>query len=59
MLIKMLTIWIRSLEFSKANELRMQIGKSELIFPILNFFEVCNFDARNKKLFLVCLEFLT
>lgn len=38
MLIKMLTIWIRSLEFSKANELRMQIGKSELIFPILNFF---------------------
>ncbi len=35
------------------------MGKSQLIFPILNYFEVCHFDADNKKLFLVCLEFLT
>ena len=29
------------------------------MFPILNFFEICHFDARNKKIFLICLEFLT
>lgn len=59
MLIKMVTIWIRSLPLEKANELRLQIGKSELIYPVLNFFETCYFDSRNKRLFLVCLEFLT
>jgi hypothetical protein len=37
--------------------LRLSIGKSELIFPILNFFEVCPFDKHNKKLFLTSLEF--
>lgn len=38
MLIKMIIIWIRSLPLEKANELRLQIGKSELIYPVLNFF---------------------
>jgi hypothetical protein len=35
----------------------MQIGKSELIFPILNFFEVCVLNKNNKELFLLCIEF--
>lgn len=57
MLIRFITLWIQCESSQKANDLRVQIGKSELIFPILNFFEVCSFDKANKELFLVCLEF--
>ena len=38
MLLKFLTLWIKSSPPERVNDIRNQIGKSELIFPILNYF---------------------
>jgi hypothetical protein len=34
------------------------MGKSELLFPILNYFETCIFDSQNRALFLDNLIYL-
>ena len=34
------------------------MGKSELLFPILNYYETAALDVSNRKLFLDCLTFI-
>ena len=40
------------------NELRLLLAKSEIIFPLLNYFEDCKLTKESKKLFKIFIEFL-
>jgi hypothetical protein len=57
-LMEMLAIFINCEEGEKANEVRNLMGKSELVFPILNYFETCTMSVPNRQLFLVSLQYL-
>lgn len=53
-----LTLFISSEKVEQANDVRHLMGKSELIFPILNYFETAVLDVPNRRLFLSSLTYL-
>jgi hypothetical protein len=57
-LMQILTLFIECEVDDKANEVRNLMGKSELVFPILNYFETSTMNVSNRKLFLVSLQYL-
>ncbi len=57
-LMGILNLFISCEKVDKANEVRHLMGKSELIFPILNYFETAILDVPNRRLFLSSLAYL-
>lgn len=57
-LMSILRLFIRSEGGERANEVRHLMGKSELVFPILNYFETAVMSVANRRLFLTSLEYV-